>query len=425
MSEDFLQFLWQYRLFDENNLCTSNGEKIEIIHVGTKNSDAGPDFFNSRIRYAGIEWAGNVEIHKNSSDWNIHQHNIDEAYDNVILHVVWNYDQDVFNSKHQKILTITLPILPETMQEYKSLYENHKPIACSDKLSRLNYPFATYLETLAVSKLEKKSKLISNELKETQYNWEESFYRILAYSFGLKANAHAFLMLAQTTPLTIIKKNLDQYFRIEALMFGQSGLLPQQSDHPYVAKLIKEYAYLQHKYNLVPLNASVWKFSKIHPPSFPTIRIAQWVYFLHKHANDLMNLIKEVPFKKLVKQFQIKTSEFWDTHYTFEKETEVPVRNRMGKSFIHLIFINSVLPFIFIYAKEKQNTSLQEWVINIFEQIPSEKNHIIKFWHEANIIPKNAFQSQALLYLYEQFCKPRFCLRCNIGTYLLLHTKSL
>lgn len=175
MSEDFLQFLWQYRLFDENNLFTSEGEKIEIIHVGTRNSDAGPDFFNSRIRYQGIEWAGNVEIHKNASDWNVHQHYLDEAYDNVILHIVWNNDQQVFNSKKEPVLTVVLPVLDKTLDQYVFLYENHKPIACSDKLSNINFPINTYLETLAISKLEKKSKLITTELKDTANNWEEVF----------------------------------------------------------------------------------------------------------------------------------------------------------------------------------------------------------------------------------------------------------
>ncbi len=425
MSEDFLQFLWQYRLFDENNLFTSQGEKIDIIHVGTRNYDSGPDFFNARIRYDGLEWVGNVEIHQNASDWNIHQHYNDKAYDNVILHIVWNNDQQVFNSQKKSVLTVVLPVLRETLEQYVFLYQNYKPIACSDKLSNINFPINTYLETLAISKLEKKSKLISTELKETENNWEEVFYRILAYGFGLKVNSQAFLMLAQNTPLGIVKKKADRLIQIEALLFGQSGLLPEKSDEAFVQQLIEEYQHMRIKYQLNALNPSVWKFSKIHPPSFPTMRLAQWAYFLYKHANNLTNLLNIVPYKKLVKNFYVKTSEYWEKHYMFDKVSASPTRNKMGKSFVHLILINSVLPFIFIYAKEKQNITLQEWVISMYEQIPAEKNHIIKYWEEINIKPENAFQSQALLYLYEYYCKQRFCLRCNIGTYLLLQTKSL
>ncbi len=424
MTEDFLQFLWQYRLFNEEELFSKEGKKVEIIHVGTKNSDAGPDFFNARIRYNGIEWAGNIEIHKNASDWNLHKHFEDENYDNIILHVVANYDTDVYNSKQQPILTIQLSVQSSIIEEYKSLYENHKPIACIDKINTIDYPISTYFESMAVSKLSKKSLLIQSELKDTQNNWEETFYRLLAYSFGLKANAQAFLMLAQATPLHVVKKNADNLFVLEALLFGQSGLLPERSTNNYVKELINEYRHLSVKYSLAPLPSTLWKFSKIHPPSFPTIRIAQWAYFLYQNSNQLMIAWEKMTLKKMMKLFSIKTSSFWEHHYTFEKYTSSPTRNKIGKSFAHLLIINAYLPFVFLYCKEHQLLEGQEWVISMYEQIPSEKNHIIKYWNEAGIVPQNALQSQALIYLYEHYCKPRFCLRCNIGTYLLLHTKK-
>lgn len=425
MNEDFLQFLWQYRLFNEEELFTDDQKKIEIVHVGTKNSDAGPDFFNARIKYNNIEWAGNIEIHRNASDWYLHNHQHDETYNNVILHVVWNNDTSVYNSKKQPVLTVTLPVYKETLDKYYELYENHKPIACSYKLNTINFPLETYLESLAISRLEKKTQWIYNELKNANYSWEDTFYRILAYSFGLKANSQAFLMLAQNTPLTIIKKNTDHLTQIEALIFGQAGLLPKDSNELYVKNLIKEYEYLKTKYNLSPLHASIWKFSKIHPPSFPTIRLAQWSYFLYKQANNLTNLLQEMPIKQLIKHFNIKTSAFWESHYHFDRKSEKPVRNRMGKGFLYLLFINSFLPFIFLYSREKLNNSLQDWVIQTYEQIPSENNSIIKYWQNAGIVSNNALQSQALIYLYDFFCKPRFCLRCNIGTCLLLNTKTL
>jgi hypothetical protein len=425
MNEDFLQFLWQYRLFDENNLFTNDGNKIEIINVGIKNSDAGPDFFNARIRINNIEWAGNIEIHNNASDWNIHKHNSNEAYDNVILHIVWNNDVQVFNSKKQPVLTITLPVLKETLNEYKALYNNHKNIACIDKLSTIDYPINTYLETLSISRLEKKVHKFNFELKEAQYNWEETFYRILAYSFGLKANAEPFLMLAYNTPLNVIKRVSDNLNSIEAIIFGQSGLLPEKSTEPYVKNLINEYKFLQNKFNLTPLKDSAWKFSKIHPPSFPTLRLAQWAQFLYKNSNNLMLILNKLPLKKLIKTFSVTASDYWKNHYHFEKTMSKISRNKIGKSFIYIILINSVLPFMFFYSKEKMNNELHDWILSIFEQIPPENNNITRQWLEANIKATNALQSQALIHLYEHFCKPRFCLRCNIGTYLLLHTKSM
>lgn len=424
MNEDFLQFLWQYRLFNENELSSVHGEPIKIINVGTKNSDAGPDFFNARIQYNGVEWAGNIEIHINSSDWNKHKHQFDATYNNVILHVVWNHDAEVFNTNQQQIITVKLPVLPQTHTEYLQLYENHKLIACSDKLLTINFPVSTYLVSLAVSRLEKKSLFIFNELKEVNFDWEETLYRILAYSFGLRTNAQAFLMLAKSIPFQIIQKNADNKEVLEALLFGQSGLLPEESSEKYVSNLIKQFNYYKTKYNLVPLSVTVWKFSKIHPPSFPTIRIAQWAAFLHQNADKLTDLLEVKSLKKILKKFSVNPSEYWQFHYNFNKSTKI-TKYHMGKSYTYLILINCLLPYIFVYSRERMNNELNEQVISILEQLPPEKNNIIKAWKEANIIPRNALQSQALLHLYENFCKPRFCLRCNIGTYILLQTKSL
>ncbi|MGQ9846465.1 MAG: DUF2851 family protein [Bacteroidales bacterium] len=424
MNEDFLQFLWQYRLFNEQELASDTGESIKIINIGTKNSDAGPDFFNARILYNGIEWVGNVEIHNQASDWNKHKHHLDETYDNVVLHIVWTKDCEVFTSKNRQVLTIELPIHNKTKTEFFELYENHKLIACSNKLKNINFPITTYLTSLAIARLEKKSSFIHFELKESNYNWEETWYRVLAYSFGLKVNAQAFLMLAKSVPLTIVKKNCGNLLTIEALYFGQSGLLPKESSDNYVASLIKEYQFLQSKYNLVPLMSSVWKFSKVHPPSFPTIRIAQWASFLNKNANAITDFLKVQPLKKLMTMFNCQPSPYWKEHYNFTTNT-TKTKTNVGKSFINIILINSFFPFAFVYSKERLNGELNEWILDMLEQMPSEKNFIIKEWIAAGIKPQNAFQSQALIHLYENFCKPRFCLRCNIGTHILLQTKNL
>lgn len=424
MNEDFLQFLWQYRLFNEQELVSESGENIKIINIGTKNSDAGPDFFNARIEYNEIEWAGNIEIHNNASDWNKHKHHQDETYDNVILHVVWNKDCEVFTTKNRPVLTIKLPVLDKTKVEYLDLYENHKLIACSEKLKNFNLPITTYLTSLSIARLEKKSSFIHFELKESNYNWEETWYRVLAYSYGLKVNAQAFLMLAKSIPLSIIQKNTGNLLTIEALFFGQSGLLPSESADNYVTSLINEYKYLQSKYQLIPLNSTVWKFSKIHPPSFPTMRIAQWAAFLNKNANAITDFLKVQPLKKLMAMFSCQPSPYWKEHYSFGTKTQNTKMNT-GKGFINIILINSFFPFAFVYSKERLNSELNEWILDMLEAMPAEKNYIIKEWTQAGIVPQNAFQSQALIHLYENYCKPRFCLRCNIGTYILLQTKQL
>lgn len=262
------------------------------------------------------------------------------------------------------------------------------------------------------------------ELKDSNYNWEETWYRVLAYSYGLKVNAQAFLMLAKSVPLSLAQKNCGNLLTIEALYFGQSGLLPKESTDDYVKSLIKEYQYLQLKYNLVPLNSSVWKFSKIHPPSFPTMRIAQWASFLNRYATSITDFLKVQPLKNLTKMFNVAPSEYWKIHYHFNSKTTSTKMN-LGKNFINIILINSFFPFVFVYSKERLNNELSEWVLDMLEELPSEKNYIIKEWMKTGVEPQNSFQSQALLHLYENYCKPRFCLRCNIGTYILLQTKSL
>lgn len=425
MSEDFLHFLWQYRLFDEENLKTVDGSPIKVLNVGTKNSDAGPDFFNARIEYNNLEWAGNVEIHRNASDWFQHKHHLDPTYNNVILHIVWNNDTEVYNSNHEKILTLKLPLLENTFNEYLYLYNNHKTIACSDKIKLLDYPLVPYLTSLAVARLEKKSYAILFELKETNNNWEEVWYRILAYGFGLKANSQAFSLLTKSLPLLIIQKNADNLLSIEALLFGQSGLLPKQSDIPYVQQLITEYEFLKTKYKLTPLNPSIWKFSKIYPPSFPTLRIALFAAFLHKNATHISSFLSVQKLSSLQKMFNATTSVFWHSHYHFDKKSYSNRKIKMSKSFIHLLLINCLLPFLFTYSKHRLNNELNDWILDCMEQLPPENNSIIKEWEKLGIKAENAFQSQALIHLYENYCKPRFCLRCNIGTYLLLQTKRI
>ncbi len=425
MYEDFLHFLWQYRLFDEENLKTNDGYRIKVLNVGIKNSDAGPDFFNARIKYNNLEWAGNIEIHQNASDWYQHKHHLNPSYNNVILHIVWNYDTDVYNSNNEKILTIKLPLIEKTFNEYLFLYNNHKKIACNERIKQSDYPLIAYLTSLAVARLEKKSNNILFELKETNNNWEEVWYRTLAYSFGLKANSQAFSLLTKSLPLLIIQKNADNLLSIEALLFGQSGLLPKQSDIPHVQQLITEYEFLKTKYKLTPLNPSIWKFSKIYPTSFPTLRIALFAAFLHKNATRISSFLSVQNLSSLQKMFNTTTSVFWHNHYHFDKKNSSYRKIKISKSFVHLLLINGLFPFLFTYSKHRLNNELNDWILDCMEQLPPENNSIIKEWEKLGIKAENAFQSQALIHLYENYCKPRFCLRCNIGTYLLLHTKRI
>lgn len=427
ITEDFLQFLWQYRLFDEKKLCDDENNLIEVISVGTRNYDAGPDFINARIKYKNIEWAGNVEIHVNSDDWNKHAHHTNILYNNVILHLVYNKTSDVKNSNGHDILTVKFPVHKKLSGIYEKLYKSSKKIACSSLIKETHYTlFLSFITSLAVSRLEKKASFIQTILRETNNNWEETFYRVIAYGFGLKVNANAFLSLTETLPLNVIKKHIDNYEIIEALFFGQSGLLPNNPRDKYVNKLLEIYKYYKIKYNLVPLNPALWKFSKLYPASFPTIRIAQFSAFLFKNADNLLFIVNtDFDLKKLNKLFDVKINDFWKSHYHFYKPSLREIKINIGEHLRQTIIINSILPFIFTYSSVRLNNKLNEKVLNAYEKIKPEKNNIIKTWESLNIKPKSALETQALIHLYENYCKPRYCLKCNIGTFLLLKNKSL
>jgi len=425
MTEEFLHFVWQFGLFERKNLKALTGEEIDVISTGQYNGDAGPDFFNARIRINGIEWAGNVEIHVRSSDWKKHGHTNDSAYNNVVLHVVEEYDTDIFTNNGTKIPSIKLQYNKELLDNYLQLYGSVNSIACSRHLQNINTDiFNLFFPSIAIERLEQKTLEIKDKLSASGNNWEDVFYKTLARNFGFRVNSLPFAMLADSVSLIALAKQKNNLLQIEAIFFGQSGLLPKKTEHPYVKSLQAEYAFLKSKYSLTPLQKDIWKYLRVRPVNFPTIRIAQFAALIHQSTALFSKIMEQENIESVIKLFSVYASEYWDTHYTFEttspNETKI-----LGKESIQTIVINTVVPFVFLYGREKGKEEISERAIRFLEMLPSENNKITRLWFDSNIKSKNAMESQALIQLYNNYCLRRKCLNCQIGTSIIRSTKQL
>jgi hypothetical protein len=415
MKESILHYIWQQKLFTAHNLETTEGEAVEIIDVGKFNTDAGPDFFNSKIRIGTTVWAGNVEVHTRSTDWNRHGHHTDKAFDNVILHVVSLSDGDVFRTNGEKIPQLVLKYPNQIETNYNQLLHEQKWIPCADKISSVPSIFIqSWKNALLTERLEQKMEAIQQLLNENNQHWEEAFYITLARNFGFGTNSQAFENLAKSLPLSVLGKNKDQLILLEALLFGQAGLLTDNNEDEYNIRLNREYEFLSSKFSLEPINPVQWKLLRLRPDNFPHIRIAQFASLIH-HSSKLFSKIIENPeLENLRKLFECEPSEYWKNHYLFQTQSASKSK-KLGIQSINGILINTVVPFLFCYAYQKNNQDLKDKAVQLLEQIPTERNAIIAGWQNLGLKSESAFDTQALIHLKKQYCDEKKCLRCRIG----------
>ncbi len=379
MTEEFLHYLWKYKYYEKKPLKTQDGKEIEVISSGINNTNSGPDFFNAKIKIGDTIWVGNVEIHINASDWNKHLHFKDEAYNNVILHVVYNYDEKIYNFKKQEIPAVSIHFNEKLYETYQKLLQSDNQIACSSFFDKVDdFTIHNWTDKLLIERLEQKTQIIENLLETTKNNWNECFYIFLARSFGSNLNAYAFETLAKSLPQKIIAKHKNNLFQIEALLYGQAGMLTnKETDAVYFQNLQKEYNFLQKKYNLKPIEEYLWKFLRLRPVSFPTIRISQFAQLIHKSNSLFSSILESKTLADLESFFQLNVSEYWETHYTFDgKETKKRAKS-LGKKSISGLIINSIIPFLFLYGKKKSKEDIQQQAINLLEKMKPETNKII------------------------------------------------
>lgn len=415
IKEELLQYIWEQKLYSVGNLKTTENNTIEIIDVGRRNTNAGPDFFNAKIKIGDKVWAGNVEIHQQSSDWKQHGHETDAAYQSVILHVVKKANCDIYRNTGEKISQLELKYPDELEQKYKELFQKKETIRCSKNIAEVPDIFiSSWMNYLLTERLLRKTEHISDLLERNKSNWEETFYIILARNFGFGINGDALERLAQSVPLIYLQKHKNNLLQIEAMFFGQAGLLETKTTDEYVEKLKKEYTFLQSKFELKPLQNAGWKLLRLRPTNFPHIRIAQFSSLIH-HSSKLFSKIIEQPDYTYIKSlFTVQPSEYWETHYSFKQSSPKKSKN-LGENAIDILLINTIVPFLFYYGKRTENIEMQEKALNLLEQIPAEKNSIISEWKLLGIKTKTAFDSQALIELKTNYCDKKDCLRCRIG----------
>lgn len=422
MQEVFLHFIWQYQYFDKKKLLTSQGVSLQILDIGFANSHAGPDFLNARILLDNQEIQGDVEIDFNSSNWYSHKHYNNPQYENVVLHLVWENNEDL------SIPTLVLKdrVDLKLLEKYQKLLADKQKIACQNSwdtvspLKKLNM-----LERALVSRLEKKAGFVKELLDQNQKDWEETAYQLLAKNFGFKTNSDPFFELSQTIAVKILHKHRDFPYQIEALLFGQAGFLDEEVDmqDKYWHTLQQEYNFLAHKYQLsdYKLKRKAWKFLRLRPASFPTIRLAQFANIILNYPNFFSYCLYVENTKQFLKEFVIQASPYWQKHYDFGKTGAKKIA-ALGKDSLYNILINTVVPLLACYAKETNQPKYLDKAMELLEFIPAEKNNRIQVWEELNFKPKTAFESQALLEQYNEFCQKKQCLSCVVGLDILKNT---
>lgn len=420
MKEDFLHYLWKFKKFDLLDLKTAQGESITIIKTGDYLELSGPDFFNAQIKIGNQKWAGNVEIHLKSSDWYLHNHEKDPAYKNIILHVVWENDTPIFRENNTEIPVLVLKdyVSKDVVNNYRELLSPKTWISCEKQINDIDdFVFKSWQERLFFERLERKSKFIYDLLEETNQDWEAVLFCLLAKNFGLNTNGTSFLQISKAIPFSIIRKESFEIENLEALLFGTAGLLDSEKEDVYYKDLKFRYFYLLHKYQLEKTFIEPVQFFKLRPDNFPTIRLSQLGGLYHKHQNLFSKIIELKSLKNVYELLNVSVSPYWKDHYQFDKESPKKAKI-VSKSFLDLIVINTIMPIQFAYSNI-MGESIVEDLIDFMNEVSSEKNAIIDKFDSFGIKSKNAFESQTLLELKNEYCNNKACLKCGLGLELL------
>ncbi len=424
MTEAFLQYVWQHQLL-QGELVTTDGLPVVVERPGVLNLDAGPDFFDARVRIGDTLWAGNLEVHVKSSDWNLHRHTNDRAYDNVVLHVVYQCDTPVTLHDCRQLPTLELRrnIADALWDNYDALQHPpaEMPIPCMDHLPEVpSFYIDSCLERLTLERLERKCATVRQMLHDARGGWEQTCYWIMAHYFGGKVNALPFELLAKNTDLNLLSRWRDNPQRIEALLMGQAGMLEGYFDDEYPRQLQRDYEALRQGACLEPMKGFLWKFYRLRPNGFPTIRISQFAQMVCQSRNLFSHLLETTDAMELQKFFDVSASPYWNTHYRFDQPSSGTTK-RLGESFVNTLIINAWVPLLFEYGNQNGQQQYKDQAVSILQQLPPEKNRIIRQWQAAGVKALNADQSQALLQLYNEHCASHDCLHCQIGYKIITH----
>jgi hypothetical protein len=415
MTERLLHFIWQFQYFNKSQLTTSTGEPVQVLFAGQYNTNQGPDFSDAKIKIGKTTWAGTVELHIKTSDWKKHNHQSDANYNNVILHVVW---EDDGSQNTVPVIELKERVSKILLQRYEELMNVTSFIPCEKSIDTVrDITWKSWKDRLLVERLLRKSKIVETQLQQNNYHWEETFWWLLAKNFGMKVNADAFEAIAKSVSINILAKHKSQIHQLEALLLGQAGLLEGDFTDDYRVMLQKEYKFYKNAYRLQPCGSSVF-FLRMRPGNFPTIRLAQLAMLIHDSAH-LFSKIKETTSLKDVKEwFDVTANDYWHYHYQFD-ETSAFKKKKLGAVMIDNIIINTIAPVLFAYGNYYDENKYKEKAMGWLEETATEKNAITKGFQQLKIENKNAFDSQAVIELKNEYCSKKRCLECGVGNAIL------
>lgn len=424
--EDLVRYVWKHRLFPLTPLLTTDGQEVEVIHPGMENRSDGPDFFNAKVKIAGTLWVGNVEIHGKASDWLLHGHDTNKRYDSVVLHVAGMVDREIVRTDGTPIPQLELKVPEHIINNYAELRKTDHYPPCYRVIPELgNIVIHSFLSSLLYERLDMRSTQIAQRYEAHDKNWDDALFSTIARNFGFGTNGDAFDEWARRMPFRAVDKHADNLQQIEALFFGQAGLLEEDSvptyykealaSDGYFQTLRREYAFLAHKFDLRPMDYTTWRLLGMRPANFPHVRLAQLAMLYHERRISVSKLLAATDKFSLTELLRVGTSPYWDTHYTFASTPSAPTKKRVTDNAVTLLLINSVAPFYYSYGRRKDSEQHCEQAVALLEQLKAENNYIIRGWIDCGLIVKHAADSQALIQLKKQYCDRRDCLRCRIG----------
>jgi len=419
-NEDLLQFIWEYQLYDSSKLRTTSGEKVQIVKQGFLNRSNGPDFENAQVRIGQNTHHGAVEIHIDSREWDQHGHQTDATFNGVVLHACYSVSKKAYRQDGTLIPTVAFGeyIDKKALHKYKDLMDNKSFVPCQGQLQHLDsFDINSWLDRMIVERLEARCALYDAYLQSSNGNWNQAFFAAIVRSFGMPQNTEAFEEMALKLTYDLVQKHHQSLFQLEALFFGIAGLLDLTKDDNYYVGLQNEWSFLKTKYNLSTISTTL-KTGRMRPMNLPTVKIAQLAAFFH-HVPQFISQVLTLPSVKTVKQMlNFTLSDYWETHYTFDKSSEKRSK-QISAGFINHLFLNAIVPFVFFYEKEKKDSATDS-ALAYLESIPSEKNSVLANWNDIGVKSNNALTSQSLLHLYKTYCTPQRCLECSLGKKILL-----
>ena len=423
--EQLLHYTWKHKLYPLKELTTNDGQRVEIVDPGLHNRNAGPDFFNAKIRIGSTMWVGNVEIHDKSSDWYQHGHDKDSRYDNVVLHVAAELDTEVMKSNGEYVPQLQLSVPDDVLTHYDELQKTDEYPPCYKVIPHLSALIIhSWMAALQTERLEQKTEAIRKRAELCNGSWEDAYFVTLARNYGFGINGEVFEQWAYNIPLNAVAHHRDDLFQIEAIFMGQAGLLELDSipeyyqkdalNDGYFAKLRNEYQYLAHKFSMKPIDFKLWRFLRLRPQNFPHIRISQLANLYYQQKAGLSQLIECETLDELKNVLKSQVTPYWETHYTFGS-TSPKNEKHLSYGSINLLMINTAIPMLFAYGRHTTKEVLCDRAFDFLEQLKAENNHIIRMWQQVGLPVKTAGDSQALIQLKKEYCDKKECLRCRFG----------